>query len=122
VLVLRAGTSRGLLEEDDVAAAVLYAVEMGARVVNMSFGDTEEAPFLDDVLRYAHSRGLVLVAAAGNDGNTTPYFPAALGETISVGASDESDARAGCDVAGARAGVRGRRGRGTAREPGPTCG
>jgi len=94
VLVLRAGTSRGLLEEDDVAAAVLYAVEMGARVVNMSFGDTEEAPFLDDVLRYAHSRGLVLVAAAGNDGNTTPYFPAALGETISVGASDESDARA----------------------------
>ncbi len=94
VLVLRAGTSRGLLEEDDVAAALLYAVEMGARVVNMSFGDTEEAPFLEDVLRYAYSRGVVLLAAAGNDGNTTPYFPAALSETISVGASDESDARA----------------------------
>ena len=94
VMVLRAGTSRGLLEEDDVAAAILYAVEMGARIVNMSFGDTEEAPFLEDVLRYAYSRDVVLFAAAGNDGDTTPYYPAALSETISVGASDEGDARA----------------------------
>ncbi|MDZ7373461.1 MAG: S8 family serine peptidase [candidate division KSB1 bacterium] len=91
LMILRAGTARGYLEEDDVAAAIFYAVDKGARIVNMSFGDTEEAPFLRDVVVYAYRQGVTLVASAGNSGDDTPHFPAALSETFSVGATSESD-------------------------------
>lgn len=91
VMALRAGTSRGLLEEDDVAAAVVYAVQNGSRVINMSFGDVVVSPLLRDVMQFAHRRGVVLVAAAGNDASAAPNFPAAYSETISVGASDAND-------------------------------
>jgi subtilisin family serine protease len=50
IMNLRAGTANGYLEEDDVARAILYAVDNGARIINMSFGDTELSGFLSDVL------------------------------------------------------------------------
>ena len=83
---LRAGTSLGFLEEDDVAAAVLYAVTNGARVINMSFGDVVVSPLLRDVIRYAYARGVILVASSGNSGTDEPHYPSGFSETISVGA------------------------------------
>ncbi len=75
VMVLRAGTSLGFLEEDDVAAAIVYAVANGARVINMSFGDVVVSPMLRDVIRYAWSRGVVLVASSGNSSSDQPHYP-----------------------------------------------
>ena len=43
---MRAGTSQGLLEEDDVARAIMYAINNGAQIINMSFGDIIVSPFL----------------------------------------------------------------------------
>ncbi len=91
VMALRAGNSQGLLEEDDVASAIVYAVLNGARVLNMSFGDAVTSPMLRDVIRFAHRRGAVLVASAGNAATDELYFPAGFAETISVGASTSSD-------------------------------
>ena len=91
VIALRAGTSLGLLEEDDVAAAIVYAVEMGAKVINMSFGDVVVSPLLRDVIGYAHSRGVVLVASAGNSATNTLHYPSGFAETISVGATTSDD-------------------------------
>ena len=75
LMALRAGLNRrvngnggGFLEEDDLAAAILYAVENGAQVINMSWGGPERTFILSDVLQYAHAQGIVLVAAAGNSG------------------------------------------------------
>jgi len=90
IMNLRAGTSQGFLEEDDVARAIVYAVESGARIINMSFGDIVISPFLIDAIRYAYSNGLVMVAASGNSGTNEAHFPAGLAETISVGATRES--------------------------------
>jgi len=95
VMNLRAGTANGYLEEDDVARAILYAMQNGARVINMSFGDTEVSRFLSDVLFYAYSKGMVLVASAGNSADNQIHFPAALSETIAVGASNKAQQRAG---------------------------
>ncbi len=95
IMNLRAGTANGYLEEDDVARAVLYAVENGARVINMSFGDTEVSRFLADVLMYAHRQGVVLVASSGNSGDNVIHFPAALATTIAVGSSDRTGKRSG---------------------------
>ena len=98
---LRAGTSQGLLEEDDVASAIVYAVMNGARVINMSFGDVVVSPMLRDVIRFAHRRGVVLVASAGNSATDTPHYPSGFAETISVGATNKTDKLAGFSNYGA---------------------
>ncbi|MEE4311804.1 MAG: S8 family serine peptidase [candidate division KSB1 bacterium] len=91
LLNLRAGTSQGLLEEDDVASAIVYAVDNGAAVINMSFGDVVASPLLQDVMRYAHSRDVVMVASAGNSASDAIHYPSAFNETISVGATTIDD-------------------------------
>ncbi len=93
IMPLRAGNSLGFLQEDDVAAAVIYAVLNGARVINMSFGDTVVAPILHDVIQYAVSQGVVMIASAGNDGAEQLHYPAAWPEVISVGAVTVDDYR-----------------------------
>ncbi|RMG68273.1 MAG: hypothetical protein D6715_02645 [Calditrichaeota bacterium] len=100
VMALRAGTASGLLEEDDVAEAILYAVANGCQVVNMSFGDRVFSHLLQQVIRFGTSRGVLFVAAAGNSGNTVLHYPAALSETISVGATEPGGGLAGFSTFG----------------------
>ncbi len=95
IMNLRAGTSLGFLEEDDVAAAVVYAVENGARIINMSFGDEAASPLLQDVMQYAYSQNCILVASSGNSNTDRIHFPSGFAETISVGATNENDILAG---------------------------
>jgi len=89
------GDEAGLLELDDIAAALVYAADQGADVVNMSFGATGEEPLLLRVaLRYAHDHGVVLVAAAGNEGSDAAQsYPASDPDVICVGATVSSDRR-----------------------------
>jgi subtilisin family serine protease len=95
IMNLRAGTSLGFLEEDDVAAAMVYAVENGAQIINMSFGDEVASPLLRDVVQFAYSQNCVLVASAGNANTERIHFPSGFAETISVGATDFEDELAG---------------------------
>ncbi|MCL5029149.1 MAG: S8 family serine peptidase [Bacteroidetes bacterium] len=91
ILNIRAFDPSGYGEEDDVASAILYAVKMGAKVINMSFGDTQYSNVLRDVIKYAYSKGVVLVASAGNDGSEEPHYPSGYSEVICVGNSTEDD-------------------------------
>ncbi len=95
LMVLRAGTASGYLEEDDVAQALFYALNNGARIVNMSFGDVALSRFLRDVIRYVAGQGLILIASAGNSATDQIHFPSGLPDVISVGASDRNDGLAG---------------------------
>jgi hypothetical protein len=95
VMNLRAGTASGYLEEDDVANALIYALDNGARIVNMSFGDVALSRFLKDIIYYTYQQGLILIASAGNSGNDEVHYPSGLAETISVGATDKDDNIAG---------------------------
>ncbi|MBI4052356.1 MAG: S8 family serine peptidase, partial [Elusimicrobia bacterium] len=74
---------------------VLYAVENGADVINMSWGGYYPSGIPDpmqDVVDYAHSLGVVLVVAAGNSGADVSYFtPAKFDNVIKVGASNHDD-------------------------------
>lgn len=88
---LRAFTAAGNGEEDDVAAALLYAIDNGAAVVNMSWGDVFISQLLDDVLHYAAAMQVVLVASAGNSATDAIHYPSAFACTISVGATDATD-------------------------------
>ncbi|MCK5126465.1 MAG: S8 family serine peptidase [candidate division Zixibacteria bacterium] len=68
--------------------AILYAVEMGAKVINLSWGSPYEMDILREAIRYARAKGCLLVAAAGNSSNSTPTVPAAFEETFTVGGTN----------------------------------
>ena len=91
LLNLRAFDPGGYGEEDDVAAAIIYAVQMDVKVINMSFGDNSFSLVLRDVIRYAYSKNVVLVGSSGNDGSENPHYPSSYLEVISVGNSTEED-------------------------------
>jgi hypothetical protein len=60
-----------------VAEAILFAVEHGADVINLSLGTSEESDLLEDVIEEAAERGVLVIAAAGNLGTTQAVYPAA---------------------------------------------
>ncbi|MSS73780.1 MAG: hypothetical protein EXS64_20170 [Candidatus Latescibacteria bacterium] len=105
LMALRAGfTFEGttFLEDDDLAAAIAYAVENGADVINASWGDDDVSTVIRDAVRYAARNGVVFVAAAGNEGRPSLTYPAALGEAISVSALDSQDRLASFSTFGER--------------------
>ncbi|MES2318834.1 MAG: S8 family serine peptidase [Pseudomonadota bacterium] len=82
----------GLGSISDLDAAVKLAVDLGAKIINMSFGTDDSALSPDspkphaDVVKYALEHGCILVAASGNNGQWTRYWPAAHPDVIAVGA------------------------------------
>ena len=76
----------------DVAAGIVYAVDNGAQVINLSLGGHTADPILQAAVDYAYQRGALLVAAAGNDGGAVLY-PAACERVMAVAATDPDDAR-----------------------------
>ncbi|NYI04393.1 peptidase S8 [Allostreptomyces psammosilenae] len=79
----------------DIAAGIRWAVDHGARVLNLSLGGYVDTSVERNAIAYATGRGAVVVAAMGNDGADTPNYPAAYPGVVAVGALTETDARAG---------------------------
>jgi subtilisin family serine protease len=74
---------------------VTYAMRNNANIISMSFASSGSSITSEVLFNTARSRGIVLIAAAGNDNVSTPYYPASYSGIISVGASDQSDLKAG---------------------------
>lgn len=85
------GQVRGVGTSADIAASVRWAADNGAQVVNMSLGSSSPTTVEQSAIAYAVSRGVVIVAAMGNDGTSNPSYPAAYPDVISVGATDSAD-------------------------------
>lgn len=77
-----------------LVAAIHDAVERGAHVLSMSWGSAWADPAIKAALLTARDAGCLLVAAAGNDGVSTPFYPAAHDFVVAVGASTATDSRA----------------------------
>jgi thermitase len=77
-----------------IASGVIWAADNGAEIINMSLGGSSASPTLEDAVNYAWSKGVVVVAAAGNSGNATPLYPAYYTNCIAVAATDVNDAMA----------------------------
>ncbi len=75
----------------DVAAGVVWAVDHGARVISMSLGGPGQTQTLADAVAYAIGKGAVVVAAAGNDGNSELNYPAAFEGVIAVAGTTRTD-------------------------------
>ena len=74
-----------------IASGIAWAVDHGARVVNMSFVMPTTDPGIAAAVQYALDRGVVLVAGAGNSGGSTIQYPAGYPGVISVAATDPAD-------------------------------
>ena len=77
-----------------VADGIYWATDNGAKVISMSFGGEGNSFILKDAIDYAAGRGVVLVAAIGNNNNDSFIYPAAYNNVISVAATTNTDAKA----------------------------
>jgi serine protease len=91
----------GIADNQSITKGIRYAADHGAQVINLSidFGkavtSADEIPDIAAAVRYAHRKGVVIVAAAGNTAQAHVDYPAALPGVISVGAVTDDDCLAG---------------------------
>lgn len=91
--------------DKDVALGIRYAVDNGAQIVNMSFGKkiSPDRKMVEDAIKYAEKKGVLLINAAGNDGvnvDSLPHYPTPFymkgdkkfPNMITVGASGQTEA------------------------------
>ncbi len=74
-----------------IAQGIIWATDNGAKVINMSLGGTSASSTLESAVNYAWNKGVVVVAAAGNEGTSAPCYPAYYTKTIAVAATDSND-------------------------------
>ncbi len=72
---------------------IVYAAANGADVINMSWGGTGSSTTAQNVINWAYTQGSILVAGAGNNGDSTRFYPAAYNNVVSVAATDNGDLR-----------------------------
>jgi len=77
-----------------VVNGIVWAADQGAQVINLSLGGASSSNVLQDAVNYAWSKGSVVVAAAGNTGNTRPQYPGYYQNVIAVAATDSNDKKA----------------------------
>ncbi|MBI4129962.1 peptidase S8 [Candidatus Roizmanbacteria bacterium] len=91
ILPVKVLTKEGYGTYDDVSEGIVFAADKGARIVNLSLGGSSDSETLKRAVRYAQSKGSMLVAAAGNNGNDALVYPAAYSGVLAVSASDQND-------------------------------
>lgn len=87
----------------DVAEGIVWAVDHGADVINLSLGLGGPSRLLEYATYYAYDRGVAIFAASGNNGSGSPIvYPAAYPWVMAVGATDAADNRAAFSCTGAQ--------------------
>nr|WP_319396185.1 S8 family serine peptidase [uncultured Desulfobacter sp.] len=86
VLSIRAFDDNGFTSNTTIMASIEYALENNANVLSLSWGSETDSAFLETAVNYARSKGLVVVAAAGNSPTGDPVYPAAYESVIAVSA------------------------------------
>jgi serine protease len=89
--VLSAG---GTGTTSDIAEAIRFAADNGAGVINMSLGGGGESEMMKEAIAYAHQKGVVVVAAAGNANRNAAEYPARYPHVIGVSAIDSAGEKA----------------------------
>lgn len=87
IMPLKAFKADGSSRVFDIVRAIYYAVEHGARVINMSFSTAKLSPEIIHAINYAADRGVICVSSAGNSGKDLLVYPAALRNVVGVGST-----------------------------------
>ena len=86
---VKVADDRGRVQTAAVAEGIVWAVDHGAEVINVSLS-VGPSPDLEKAVDYAWNNGALVVAAAGNEGKTDPSYPASYENCLAVAAIDES--------------------------------
>jgi thermitase len=86
IIPIRAFDDNGFTSNFILMQSIEFAMRHGARVMSLSWGSETQSDFLGDALEAASSRGMVIVASAGNEPTGQPRYPAAYPSVIGVGA------------------------------------
>jgi subtilisin family serine protease len=78
-------------DDSVIAAGIVWAADHQARVINLSLGGPGVTTDLSDAIAYALDKGALVIAAAGNNGSSVPFYPAADPHAISVAATTATD-------------------------------
>ncbi|MCW2570163.1 MAG: Proprotein convertase in/kexin type 6 [Frankiales bacterium] len=102
ILPVRVMAADGTGWDSDAAEGMVWAVDHGATVINLSFGGPDPSPVMDTAVKYALGKGVSVVVAAGNEGQAgNPVeWPAADPGVIAVGAVDSAGVRPGWSSSG----------------------
>lgn len=94
ILPLKAFSANGTGYLSNIVAALYYAVQNHANVVNMSFDLSSSSSALNRAVSYANKAGVVLVAAAGNENTSARVYPAAMnGQVVGIASTTNWDSR-----------------------------
>lgn len=93
IMPLKAFQSDGTAQLSNIVAAIYYAVDHGARVINMSFSSQAKQPVLEQAIGYAASHGVIMISSAGNEGREMTVYPAGYQGVIGVASTNKNDRR-----------------------------
>src|SRR5216683_2123960 len=93
IMPLKAFRADGSSNLFDILRAVYFAVDHGAKVINMSFSMVNSSPELTRTINYAAGHGVICVSSAGNTGKETLVFPAGYRNVIGVASTNNLDVR-----------------------------
>jgi hypothetical protein len=94
IIPVRIADSDGTTTSWRLIEGLVFGTTSGAKIINVSLGSIDRITALSDMLDWVEARGVLVVAAAGNNGLETDFFPASYSEVISVVALDENDRKA----------------------------
>jgi len=86
VIAIRTFDENGYTSSTALIQGIDYALANGARVASLSWGSSTKSQFINDTLEYGASKGLIIVASAGNEPTGRPVYPAAYDSVIGIGA------------------------------------
>lgn len=94
IMPIKAMGATGSGFTSDISEGVVWAVDHGAKVINMSLGTTSYSQVLQDAINYAYNQGAIVIAAAGNSNVSTNHYPAAMDHVVGVSATTTTDTKA----------------------------
>lgn len=95
IMPIKALSSEGKGELDEIVEGIQYAVDNGADIINMSFGTNESSQALEEAVQYAYNHNVTCIAATGNSNKEPIAYPAGYDDSvIAVGATQYDKTRA----------------------------
>jgi subtilisin family serine protease len=93
LLPLKSFSANGNGSLSNILAAIYYAVQNHASVINMSFDLTTSSTELSNAINYANKNNVILAASSGNDGKQEMVYPAGLQNVMGVASTNNQDQR-----------------------------
>jgi len=91
ILPVKVLNGNGSGSHSNIAAGIVWAAKKGADVINLSLAAATDTEVMRNAVAFARRKGAVVVAAAGNEGTTRKFYPAAYPDVISVAATNSND-------------------------------